>query len=115
MLSKAEIEKGLAQFYGTEQYYKGQLLRFTYTDGVHYLWNAADCYWLLIAISSHRRQEPFQVWTLQRTEGNSFVLTMKEDSGRPNKVTQEIPFSDFPLDKIELWLIEGFLILPSEY
>lgn len=116
MLKAAELENGLAQHYGTTQYYRGELLPFKYTDGVHYLWNNADCYWLLIAIGSYQRTEPFQVWTLKKTgEGNAAILTMKEDSDEPNKVAQKIPYTNFPLDEIELYLIDGVLILPSEY
>ena len=115
MLSAQEIEMGLRQHYGTSQYFTNPILTFQYTDGVKYLWESAECYWLLIAISSHKRTEPFQVWTLTVNDDNSAVLTMKEDSGRPNIVTQEIPFTDFPLKEVELWLIDGVLILPSEY
>jgi hypothetical protein len=30
-------------------------------------------------------------------------------------VGQEIPYSDFPIDSIELWIIDGVALLPSEY
>ena len=43
------------------------------------------------------------------------MATMQEDSDQPVLVRQEIEYSDFPLDKIELWLIDGVLLLKSEY
>jgi hypothetical protein len=72
-------------------------------------------YWLIDAIASYRRKEPFQVWSLEVAEDKTAVLQMKEDSDKPSLVRQEIPFTDFPLRKIEFFLIDGVLILPSEY
>ncbi len=115
MLEKQEIQNGLAQCYCSERYYKNRVLTFQYTEGIHYLWNSCDSYWLLIAISSHNRKEPFQVWELQKFDDNTALLTMKEDSGLPNIVEQKIPYTDFPLDSIKLYLIDGILLLPSEY
>ncbi|MFC1762933.1 DUF6876 family protein [Planctomycetota bacterium] len=86
------------------------------TDGVQYLAEQAGAYWLIDAIFSHRRREPFQIWTLKKnTDDNGAVLTMQEDSGEPIKVRQEMPFTDFPLDQIKLYLIDGVVLLPSEY
>ena len=113
-LTKQQIEAELAQCIGTDRYWKNNMLCFQYTDGVHTMWNLCKAYWLLTAISSYRRSEPFQIWELKVT-GSKAVLTMKEDSGCPVKVRQQIPYTDFPLDEIKLYLIDGVLILPSEY
>lgn len=115
MLPVTEIKMGLAQCIGTEQYWKNQLLTFQYTDGVKFLHESCEAYWLLIAISSHKRKESFQVWELKVNENHSAVLTMKEDDGQPFLVNQEIAFTDFPLEKMTLYLIDGILLLPSEY
>ena len=114
MKTKTEIQSALSQCYGTESYFKNQILNFQYTDGVHTMWEMCEAYWLLIAISSYKRTEPFQVWSLV-VNGTKAVLTMKEDTNSPVLVKQEIPYTDFPLDKMDLWLIDGILILPSEY
>ena len=115
MLKVNEIHDGLSQCHATEQYWKNGLLHFQYTDGVKFLHESCDCYWLLIAISSHKRNEPFQVWELKVKNDNSALLTMREDSDQPLLVEQKIEYTDFPLEKTELWLIDGILILPSEY
>jgi hypothetical protein len=118
MLPVSKIIDGLSQCYGTEQYWKNKILNFQYTDGVKFLWESCDAYWLLIAISSYKRKEPFQVWELNVKEekGNkSAVLTMKEDSDKPSLVKQEIEYTDFPLDSIRLYLIDGILLLTTEY
>ena len=115
MLPIKEIIDGLAQCHCSENYWKNGLLHFQYTDGVKFLHESCDCYWLLVAISSHKRIEPFQVWELKVESDKSAVLTMREDSNEPILVEQEIEYTDFPLEEIKLWLIDGILILPSEY
>lgn len=108
-------ESDLNQFTGTENYYRHWTGRGIFTDGVQYLAEQAGAYWLIDAVFSYRRREPFQVWTLRKNDDNSAVLTMQEDSGEPAKVRQTIPFTDFPLDHIKLYLIDSVLLLPSEY
>ena len=115
MLSYKEIKDGLSQCIGTERYWKNHLLCFNYTDGVKFLHESCEAYWLLIAISSYHRKEPFQLWELTVNEDKSATLTMKEDSDKPNIVEQHIAFTDFPLESISLYLIDGILLLPSEY
>ena len=114
MKTVEEIKALLAQCWGTEHYYKHWTGFLQYTDGVKILAESADCYWLIDAIASYHRTEPFQVWKLKVNE-KSAVLTMKEDTDCPIIVKQEIEYTDFPLDNMTLWLIDGVLILPSEY
>ena len=110
---KASLKRDLEQFTGTEHYYR-HVFGITYTDGVKYMAEVAGAYWLLDAVASYARKEPFQVWKLMKQEAG-WVLTMQEDSDEPFLVTQVIEFSDFPMDEVTLWLIDGVLILPSEY
>jgi len=111
-----ELSQGLLQFTGTENYYKHWVGNYVYTDGVKFLADKAGAYWLIDAIFSYRRKEPFQVWELAvDTPRNKALLTMREDTKYPPKVRQEIPFTDFPLDYIKLYLIDNVLLLPSEY
>lgn len=112
-MEKKEILEGLNQFYGTAQYYR-HLSGFVYTDGVQYLAENARCYWLLDKILFSGKTEPFQVWILKKF-GTQARLTMQEDSNTPFLINELIEFTDFPLDEITLWFIEGVLILPSEY
>ena len=107
-------ENELRQFTGTEQYYR-HYLGGLYTDGVQYMAGKAGAFWLLDVIFSYRRKEPFQIWTLKVKADKSALVTMREDTGQPVKVRQEIPYTDFPLAEIKLYLIDGVLLLPSEY
>ncbi len=63
-----------------------------------------------------------QFWRLSGCEGRGTFSCM-EDSGRPPAITQEIPFTDFPLGEVQLWVELGSVdgvnpvyvaMLPSE-
>jgi len=103
----------LAQFTGTTQYYKN-FLGLLYTDGIQAMAETGGAYWLIDAIASFRRRELFQVWKLTVSD-NKGALTMQEDSDQPIIVKQKIPFTDFPLESIEFFVIDNVLMLKSEY
>lgn len=107
-------EAELRQFSGTEQYHK-HLFGSVYTDGVKYVADKAGAYWLVDAVFSHARKEPFQVWTLVVYDDRSACLEMAEDVGTPVRVSQFIPYTDFPLKAIKFYVADGVLMLPSEY
>lgn len=114
-----QIESNLANFIGTENYYK-HWLGFQYTDGIKYLADAAASYWLLDTIGSHWMTDqlkhiPFQVWELLVYPDQRAILTMREDSDSAIIVKQEIPYTDFPLESIRLYLVNDVLMLTSEY
>ena len=122
MKSVMEIERNLAHATGSMNYtrhFTGLLM----TDGVTQLRDDADAFWLVDAIASYRRKEEFQVWELT-VENSKAVLTMKEDSGCPELVRQEIEYTNFPLKSIkffnQLGSIDGenmemILMITSEY
>ena len=104
----------LEQFTGSEHYYQHWTGFGVYTDGVKYLADKCRAHWLIDAILSYRRKEPFQIWELKVNDKKA-VLTMKEDIGQPILVTQKIGFTDFPLESIKLYFIDSVLLLTSEY
>lgn len=97
-----------------------------YSEGVAYLAEQAGAYWLIDAIASHivtnkelrERAEGLMFWKLDVAEGQG-VLTAQRDCEGPTLVTQEIEYTDFPLDSIDIWAGfngEGWtLYLPSEH
>ena len=105
----------LSQFIGTEQYHQHWMQQIVFTDGVKYMADVGGAFWLIDVIASYRRKEHFQIWELKVNPDKSCIVTMKEDTDEPVLVTQEIPFTDFPLESIKLYLIDGVLLLPSEY
>jgi len=88
------------------------------TDGVIALAEASGCFWLLNIIGSYqgnaKLDKTFQVWTLEvnRTNDSGVVRGFNDTT---LIVTQEIPYTDFPLDKVKLYLIDGIILLPPEY
>jgi len=107
----------LAQFTGTEHYYK-YLNGTKLTDGVMYLASNAGCFWLLDIICSCQylngvRNEGFQVWKLSKC-GKAWLVVCED--GNDNEVyRQVIEYSDFPMESAEIWFTDGVMLLPSEY
>ena len=123
----------LRQFTGDlERYRHGFNRRVIYTPGVKHLAERAGAYWLIAAIASYfgtskmqRAQEAdprlqsLQFWKLWVDADSRASLICQADSGEPAAIIQAIPYTDFPLDHIEIWA--GFdgehwaLYLPSEH
>ena len=112
----------LEQFTGTENYYQ-HWLGIHYTDGVKYLADEAAAHWLIDAIASwqsspqvkqDRMLQEIQFWKLRVNSDQSATLTCERDSDDV-ALTQEIEFTDFPLEEVRLYLSNGVLLLPSEY
>lgn len=119
--TKKPLDEGeLANFTGSETWYKHWLGKCLYTDGAKHVADQAGAYWLLdeIAISQTRpkvRAEEFQVWTLKvDLEKRTGVLIC--DDGNGNVVfTKKIEFTDFPLAEFKLYCTDKTILLPSEY
>lgn len=113
----------LAHFTGSATFYQHSLMRsLVYTEGVQYVAERGGAFWLIDLIMSVQHEpklkaEEFQVWKLRKngTGGATATCTAEADV----LYTQEIPFTDFPLDEIELWAIHDgtrrTILLPSEY
>jgi len=109
----------LCQFTGDLKRYSHPLNRkVVHTPGVQYVAQAGQAFWLNAAMNRDYRLQSLQVWRLDVTDGSA-VLTANADVGVEPFIRQEIPFTDFPLDHIEIWA--GFdgnrwtLYLPSEH
>ena len=119
---KAKFDPSLlGQFTGTTQYYK-ILPTFVVTDGVKYLMDHAECYWLAQLYGLHLvdidfNTEAFTVLKLRRVgEGAQIVI---EDGNGHTLSYQGLEYTDFPFDDITLfasWSGEFWVaMLPSEY
>jgi|ERR1035437_215799 hypothetical protein len=102
-----EIKRALRQFTGTECYWKhlypakSPLLLF---DSI-----------LIFQTDKRLKGANFQIWTLQQSKKDlSWLLICREDSNLKPLISQVIEFSDFPLDYIKLYVIQGIALLPSE-
>jgi|688.fasta_scaffold309193_2 hypothetical protein len=132
MLTKQELEIGLNQFTGTTAYHRISPLfqNIVMTDGVNWLCKEARCYWLAEAIASHqptamkhRALKQAQFWDLSRVPSGASAMTLTCGSGSKRAkpvITQEIKYTDFPLDTIRLYCMPNsdgpqVILLPSEY
>jgi hypothetical protein len=100
-----ELLGNLSQFIGTERYYR-LLPSFVVTDGLKYLMDEADCYWLAQLFGLHLcdvdfDQNPFTV--LKFTRKNSGGIANIEDGNGRILVSQELDYTDFPLDQYSLY------------
>lgn len=125
MIDPQELTRDLAHFTGTEKWTKWNTLAPNYllTDGALYLAEKAGAFWLMDLIASYGKDprvkdEPFQVWKL--TVENGAGLVVCEDGNNNELARQEIPYTDFPLDEITLYVGADeppymVILLPSEY
>lgn len=118
----AELLGHLAQCTGTEGYHRlhpGLLA----TDGAKYLADEAGATWLLDIVWSvlPKIADEFAVLELTREEGSSRAEVFIHDGREPRTVyhRQSIPYTDFPLPTIKLYIqrngLERVVMLPSGY
>lgn len=117
--NELNLEAELAQFTCTNEYHK-HWLGLIYTDGVKFLHQKAQAYWLLDSIALYQQKvladpmlQEFQIWRLKLTKDKAAVLTCERDTN-DIFLTENIPYTDFPLPEIKLYLENGVLCLPSE-
>lgn len=115
---KAKFEADLRQFTGTEHYYRfGLSPNVLCTDGVKFVADECQSFWLLDAIASYyipigplheamkrdERLQNMQFWNLKTDlEARTAVLTCRPDAGATPVVVQEFT-TDFPLESIDIW------------
>ena len=116
-----QIQQQLNEFHGTESYCRHFLaskINILLTDGAEFIRENGKCNWLfdyIAAYQTHKniKREPFQVWTLQK-KGVIWLLSCN-DGNKNQLYERKIEFSDFPLERITLFFIDGVAMLPSEY
>lgn len=121
MMTAAELTEGMKQFYGTEQWFRvhaGILL----TEGTKWVAENAGAYWLIADI-------PWSIKRLIHSHTWGMVKMAIEPSGRAKITvddgnghvyyTQEVEYTDFPLEKFSFWCVSDgnniIVMLPSEY
>ncbi len=120
-----EIKEGLQHFHGTEMFYQIPLLRTRFTDGLKYLANVADCFWLItdtsvIAKSLINRSEfitiDFKRLSKEKQEISGYEAEIIYTDGN-NTILEKHQYrkTDFPLDELRLFFVNDTLMLPSEY
>ncbi len=99
----------LKLFTGTEQWYRHPIKRdMLYTDGVQYVAERGQAYWLLdelVFAQVHPvvTSQLFQVWNLKVNKDQTAELSCEDGNYNP-VFKKKIPFTDFPQEKFTLWL-----------
>lgn len=91
---------------------------FFYTDGIRYLADHGNCYWLIDLVGSYQhrfRNVSFQLWEIAVNQDSSALVTMAEDLGREPLVRQAIPWTDFRLRRLSFYCVDRVMMLKSEY
>ena len=122
MLKRAALDPSLlAQFTGSEQFYRHGLVKdIVFTEGVKYVADAAGAYWLLDEIALAQKFQPsvmaeeFQVWDLTVAADRSAVLSCGDGNGR-EVFSKQIKWTDFSTPSIRFYVCDGTILLPSEY
>jgi len=117
----ADLQSALAQFTGTEKYYRFYP-RVVLTDGTKYLADAAGCYWLMDLYASHLasvdpEKESFTCLKLNKRGLGAEVVI--EDGNTHTLAKQTIEYTDFPFEQFmfyAVWSSEFWvLMLRTEY
>lgn len=112
----------LNQFTGTTSYYKLNVLfpNILLTDGVKYLADEAQCYWLLEAIASniYNRSDWFMNIEFNSKSGR-LVITDGNGIDSAFEIVENFGSHTFPLESINLYAQNDgeriVIMLPSEY
>lgn len=120
MTSKTLTRSDLAQFTGSEIWYRHGLVRNVhYTQGVRHVAETGGAYWLIDKIAFSQagaavHAEAFQHWTLEVKPDQTAHLSCTDGN---DKVVygEDLEYTDFPLDKINFYFTDTVLLLPSEY
>ena len=120
-----EIKEGLQHFHGTEMFCQIPLLRTRFTDGLKYLSEVAECFWLItdtsvIAKSLMNRSEfvtiDFRRLSKEKQDFTGYEAEIIYTDGNDNILEKHgYRVTDFPLDELRLFFVNNTLMLPSEY
>ncbi|WP_047419540.1 DUF6876 family protein [Cellulophaga sp. Hel_I_12] len=120
-----KIKEELQHFHGTEMCYQIPLIRTLFTDGLKYLSEVAECFWLItdtsvIAKSLMNRSEfvtiDFKRLSKEKQDLSGYEAEIIYTDGNDNLLEKHgYRVTDFPLDELRLFFVNNTLMLPSEY
>jgi hypothetical protein len=114
----------LSQFTGTETYHKASFFGdLVLTDGMNYLRNKLNCFWLIDIVASVQHlkdiqeEKNFIVWLIKIKKDKSFIVTAWNDTPYKSRklYEQEGKYTDFLFDRFEFYQESEVLLLKSEH
>jgi hypothetical protein len=118
-MAVALTQDALNRFTGSDESFRHNLMRkISYSQGVQYLAEVGNAYWLVDKVATLQlepkiRRAEFQVWKL-KVDGSTAMLSV-EDGNDAVIYSENITFTDFPLDHVTLWFANNMIYLPSEH
>ena len=111
----------LDNFTGTACYYKSTFGKLRLTEGMNYLRNEANCFWLIDIIESvqHLKRiqinKDFVIWKIE-VKDKAFKVTAWADTPYKSEMlySQEGEYTNFPLEELEFYQEGDVLLLKSE-
>lgn len=120
-----EIKNALQHFNGTEMFYSMPIAKSKFTDGLKYLTEVAQCFWLItdacVIGNSLKDKSYFITIDFKRLpeeeqhQQQCEAVIIYSDGNDNILKTQKYVSTDFPLDKLRLFYVDNTLMLPSEY
>ena len=120
-----EIKEGLQHFHGSEMFFQIPLIRTRFTNGIKYLADVANCFWLVTDTSviakslmnkSYFITIDFKRLTEDEQEEFGCEAFITYGDGNDNILEKHrYNVTDFPLDELRLFFVDNTLMLPSEY
>jgi len=120
-----KVHHQLAQFHGTEQFFKIPLIKTRFTQGIKYLAESTDCYWLVTDASvvaksllnrSYFITVDFRKMEVKEKQSKGYDALIVYSDGNGNVLERQYYHAtDFPLDSLRLFFVQNTLMLPSEY
>lgn len=110
-----ELRAVLAHYYGSENIYSHSLSKLVYTDGARAFAINAGAYWFIDIVGTeiHPMNLEFAVVKLVSKDGAGSVVV--EDGNGNTSWEKKIEFTDCPQGVWSFYLVNGTLLLPSEY
>lgn len=119
------LQENLQQFCGTEQFFQLPLIQTRFTDGVHYLANKAQCFWLITDASVIAKSLMDKSYFItidfkrlskeERIQKGCEAIISYGDGNDTVLETHRYNVTDFPMDELRLFFVDNTLMLPSEY
>ena len=115
----AKIDENiLAQFYGSEEFYKSGTSAILLTEGVHYLtenganWFVADTLLNILSLKQLKGEDFLHIKVVRNGEGADYTI----DDGNDNILHKDnIPFTDLNVPELRMYFVSNILMLPNEY
>ncbi len=120
--SEQEILIELEQFTGTTQYFSSTFRKLKLTDGINFLRNELNCYWLIDIIESVQhlekvKENSFIVWKIEVDKDKKFKVSGWCDTPYESDLVYEQKgnYTDLSLKDFEFYQEGDVLLLKSEH